>query len=97
MVVFCRHFLPAHGDRTVDQMMQAARSCKQNIAEGSAAAGRSLETQSMLTNVARVKAFCQPSEFLFFHVQEWDAVNCADSPERDCGTISRSQTIPILV
>ena len=52
-VVFCRRFLPAHGDRTVDQMTQAARSCKQNIAEGSAAAGTSLETQIKLTNVAR--------------------------------------------
>ncbi|MBO4286642.1 MAG: four helix bundle suffix domain-containing protein [Kiritimatiellae bacterium] len=52
-VVFCRRFLPSHGDRTVDQMTQAARSCKQNIAEGSAAAGTSLETQLKLTNVAR--------------------------------------------
>ena len=52
-VVFCRRFLPAHGDRTVDQMTQAARSCKQNIAEGSAAAATSLETQLKLTNVAR--------------------------------------------
>lgn len=52
-VVFCRRFLPVHGDRTVDQMTQAARSCKQNIAEGSAAAGTSLETQLKLTNVAR--------------------------------------------
>ena len=25
-VVFCRRFLPAHGDRTVDHMTQAARS-----------------------------------------------------------------------
>ena len=33
-VVFCRRFLPAHGDRTVDQMVQAARSGKQNIVEG---------------------------------------------------------------
>ena len=53
-VVFCRRFLPARGDRTVDQMTQAARSCKQNIAEGSAAAATSLETQIKLTNVARV-------------------------------------------
>jgi len=35
-VMFCRRFLPPYGDRTVDQMVQAARSCKQNIAEGSA-------------------------------------------------------------
>lgn len=52
-VMFCRRFLPAHGDRTVDQMIQAARSCKQNIAEGSAASGTSKETEIKLTNVAR--------------------------------------------
>lgn len=52
-VSFCRRFLPAHGDRTVDQMTQAARSCKQNIAEGSAASGTSRETEIKLTNVAR--------------------------------------------
>ena len=52
-VLFCRRFLPAHGDRTVDQMVQAARSCKQNIAEGSAASGTSKETELKLTNVAR--------------------------------------------
>jgi len=52
-VVFCRRFLPAYGDRTVDQMIQAARSCKQNIAEGSSASGTSKETELKLTNVAR--------------------------------------------
>ena len=31
---FCERFLPKYGDRTVDQMVQAARSIKQNIAEG---------------------------------------------------------------
>src|SRR5574344_737003 len=41
------------GDRTVDQMVQAARSGKQNIAEGSAAAATSKETQLKLTNVAK--------------------------------------------
>ena len=51
--MFCRRFLPEHGDRTVDQMVQAARSCKQNIAEGSAASGTSKETELKLTNVAR--------------------------------------------
>ena len=51
-VAFCRRFLPPRGDRTVDQMTQAARSCKQNIVEGSAAAGVSLETQLKLTGVA---------------------------------------------
>ena len=52
-VAFCRRFLAAKGDRTVDQMTQAARSCKQNIAEGSAASGTSKETELKLTNVAR--------------------------------------------
>ncbi len=51
--LFCRRFLPPNGDRTVDQMPQAARSCKQNIAEGSAASGTSKETELKLTNVAR--------------------------------------------
>ena len=41
------------GDRTVDQMIQAARSGKQNIAEGSSAAATSRETQLKLTNVAK--------------------------------------------
>lgn len=40
-------------DRTIDQMVQAARSGKQNIAEGSAASGTSKETELKLTNVAR--------------------------------------------
>jgi four helix bundle protein len=41
------------GDRTVDQMIQSARSGKQNIAEGSKAALTSKETEIKLTNVAR--------------------------------------------
>jgi four helix bundle suffix protein len=49
---FCQRFLNK-GDRTVDQMVQAARSGKQNIAEGSKAAGTSKETEIKLTNVAR--------------------------------------------
>lgn len=41
------------GDRTVDQMVQAARSCKQNIVEGSAASTMSSETELKLMNVAK--------------------------------------------
>ena len=41
------------GDRTIDQMIQAARSGKQNIAEGSAASSTSKETELKLTNVAK--------------------------------------------
>ena len=40
-------------DRTIDQMVQAARSGKQNIAEGSEIATTSVETEIKLTNVAK--------------------------------------------
>jgi four helix bundle suffix protein len=40
-------------DRTIDQMVQAARSGKQNIIEGSMASGTSKEMEIKLTNVAR--------------------------------------------
>lgn len=47
------HTYLGKGDRTVDQMVQAARSGKQNIAEGSEAATTSRETEIKLTNVAK--------------------------------------------
>ena len=78
-VAFCRRFLPAHGDRTVDQMTQAARSCKQNIAEGSAASGTSKETEIKLTNVARAtldELLEDYIDYLKSHdAAEWDAAN----------------------
>ena len=49
---FTQHYLQ-RGDRTVDQMIQAARSGKQNIAEGNQAAATSSETEIKLTNVAK--------------------------------------------
>lgn len=49
---FAHHFLEK-GDRTIDQMVQAARSGKQNIAEGAAAGNTSKETEIKLTNVAK--------------------------------------------
>lgn len=51
--VFCKRFLPAHGDRTVDQMIQAARSGKQNIIEGTEDGVTSTEMHMKLINVAR--------------------------------------------
>lgn len=51
--VFTRRFLPRYGDRTVDQMRQAARSGKQNIVEGSADGVTSIESELKLLNVAR--------------------------------------------
>ena len=51
-VRFCERFISIK-DRTYDQMIQAARSGKQNIIEGSKASGTSKETEIRLTNVAR--------------------------------------------
>lgn len=52
---FVRRFIK-NGDRTFDQMVQAARSCKQNIIEGSMAAAISKETEIKLTGVARASS-----------------------------------------
>jgi four helix bundle suffix protein len=49
---FAHKFL-SRGDRTVDQMIQSARSGKKNILEGSKAGRASKETELKLTNVAR--------------------------------------------
>lgn len=49
---FCEKYLDPRS-RTVDQMVQAARSGRQNIAEGSRAAATSSQTELRLVNVAR--------------------------------------------
>lgn len=49
---FCENYL-SKGDRTVDQMVQAARSGKQNIVEGCAASATSSKTEIKLINVAK--------------------------------------------
>jgi four helix bundle suffix protein len=49
---FCGRYIERQS-RTRDQMVQAARSGVQNIAEGSCAAGTSKKTELKLTNVAR--------------------------------------------
>lgn len=51
-VVFCDRFV-GRRSRTHDQMVQAARSGKQNIAEGSMASGTSKKTELKLIGVAR--------------------------------------------
>lgn len=67
--IFVERFLQ-RGSRTIDQMQQAARSCKQNIVEGSAAAPTSKETEIKLSNVARA-SLCELQEdyadYLQFH------------------------------
>ena len=56
-------------------MTQAARSCKQNIAEGSAASGTSKETEIKLTNVARASLDELLEDYLDYlkshHFSEW--------------------------
>ena len=51
-VRFCELYIDKYS-RTRDQMVQAARSGVQNIAEGSQASGTSKKTELKLTNVAR--------------------------------------------
>src|SRR5690554_4557474 len=68
-VYFCNKYL-RRGDRTIDQMVQAARSGKQNIAEGSMASGTSKETEIKLTNVARASL-----EELLLDYQDYARIN----------------------
>jgi len=51
-IIFCNRFIDKRS-RTHDQMVQAARSGVQNIAEGSLASATSKKTEIKLTNVAR--------------------------------------------
>jgi restriction system protein len=51
-VIFCERFIE-RTSRTRDQMIQAARSGVQNIAEGSMASATSKKTEMKLTSVAR--------------------------------------------
>lgn len=73
-VYFGRRFLDKR-DRTLDQMVQAARSGKQNIIEGSLASGTSKEMELKLTNVARAsleELLADYRDFLRGHgLQEW--------------------------
>lgn len=71
---FCDRFIDKRS-RTHDQMVQAARSGKQNIIEGSMASGTSKETEIKLTNVARAsleELLADYRDFLRTHGwQEW--------------------------
>src|SRR5579872_3224159 len=77
-VRFCDRFIGA-GSRTHDQMVQAARSGVQNIAEGSQASGTSKKTELKLTNVARAsleELRLDYEDFLRQHqMQMWDGTD----------------------
>jgi four helix bundle suffix protein len=72
---FTKRYL-RRGDRTVDQMVQAARSGKQNIAEGNQAAATSAETEIKLTNVAKAsleELLIDYEDYLRVrHLRQWD-------------------------
>ncbi len=74
-VYFCNRFI-SKGDRTRDQMVQAARSGKQNIAEGSKMSGTSKELEIKLTNVAcasQKELLTDYRDFLRINdLKEWD-------------------------
>lgn len=80
--LFCRRFLPPYGDRTVDQMMQAARSCKQNVAEGSATSGTSRETEIKLTGVARASLAELREDYLDYLVAHGECDWAASDPRK---------------
>ncbi len=73
-IYFCERFI-GRRSRTYDQMVQAARSGKQNIIEGSMASGTSKETEIKLTNVARAsleELLADYRDFLRTHrIPEW--------------------------
>lgn len=75
-VYFCGRFVDKRS-RTHDQMIQAARSGKQNILEGSMAAATSKEMEIKLTGVARAsleELLADYRDFLRVHgFQEWPA------------------------
>jgi four helix bundle suffix protein len=77
---FCEKFLDPRS-RTVDQMVQAARSGRQNIAEGSRFAATSSQTELRLLNVARAsleELLLDFEDFLFHrHLPQW----APESPE----------------
>jgi four helix bundle suffix protein len=74
-VKFCARFFDKR-DRTVDQMVQAARSGKQNIVEGSQASGHSKEMEIKLTGVARASLEELIVDYRDFlrnrNLEEWD-------------------------
>ena len=78
-VDFCQRFLPAYGDRTVDQMVQAARSGKQNIVEGSEDGQTSSEMEIKLLNVARGSLQELRADYIDYlnthHLSQWEKGN----------------------
>ncbi|MBR4676788.1 MAG: four helix bundle suffix domain-containing protein [Bacteroidales bacterium] len=84
----------SRGDRTVDQMIQAARSGKQNIAEGNQASATSAETEIKLTNVAKAsleELLIDYEDYLRVrHIEQWGKLHPRYEPMRK---YARSESI----
>jgi restriction system protein len=87
-VSFCERFVPARS-RTVDQMVQAARSGRQNIAEGSRASATSSQTEFRLMNVARAsldELLLDSEDFLRQHnLPQWSKDDAEARKVREVG------------
>jgi four helix bundle suffix protein len=79
-VSFCERFVDPRS-RTHDQMVQAARSGRQNIAEGSRAGATSSKSETHLTNVARASLDELLLDFEDFLRQRHIPLWAMDSPE----------------
>jgi restriction system protein len=79
-VVFCDRFIDKRS-RTHDQMVQAARSGVQNIAEGSMASATSKKTELKLTGVARASLEELLLDYQAFLRQKSLRIWAKDSPE----------------
>jgi len=79
-VAFCERFIDRRS-RTHDQMVQAARSGMQNIAEGSMASATSKKTELKLTGIARASLEELLLDFKAFLRQRGLPVWAKDSPE----------------
>ncbi|OQZ02292.1 MAG: four helix bundle protein [Candidatus Brocadia sp. UTAMX1] len=79
-VVFCNRFIDKRS-RTHDQMVQAARSGVQNIAEGSMASATSKKTELKLTGVARASLEELLLDYQAFLRQNGLRIWAKDSPE----------------
>ena len=81
-VRFCDRYIDKRS-RTHDQMVQAARSGVQNIAEGSKASGTSKKTELKLTNVARASLEELRLDYEDFLRQRSLPLWTRDDPRRD--------------
>jgi four helix bundle suffix protein len=94
-VRFCDRYIDRRS-RTRDQMVQAARSGVQNIAEGSQASGTSKKTELRLTNVARASLEELRLDYEDFLRQRGFPLWERDDPRRQVLIDRRSSTYPEL-